>query len=104
MSAQVWWLLLTRYQLCGSSPAMPATSHAVRWVSAIQPLLPAIQVSAMATSTGSIHNLTALKGRISLTIANSSNTGTQNSTLSASNSEASKPISGAGRKFSIAGS
>jgi hypothetical protein len=41
MSTHDWWLQLTRYQPRYGSLATPSTSHSVRWVRRIQPLLQA---------------------------------------------------------------
>src|SRR5690606_15955331 len=47
MSTQLWWLLVTRYQPSWSSWSRPWTTHSVRPARRIQPLLNAIQLSAM---------------------------------------------------------
>jgi phosphoserine aminotransferase len=71
--------------------ATPSTSHSVRWVRRIQPLLQAIQAVAMALSTGSIALRTAAKGSTSLTSASASSSAHQNNVLITSSSKAMMP-------------
>ena len=101
MSTHDWWLLLTMYQLLGSSPSTPCTSQEVRWVSAIQPLLHAIQLSAMANKTGSIHKRMRLNGKTNLMVETNSKMGTQNKMLRVSKPQAIIKTKNEGRKFSI---
>jgi hypothetical protein len=90
-------LLLTMYQLCGSSPSIPCTSQVVRWVRPIQALLPQIQASAINSRMGSMARRTGLKGRMSLSIDTISRMGTQNSALTTISSVAIRKTRGEGR-------
>ena len=91
MSTHDWWLQLTRYQPRYGSSATPRTSHCVRWVRRIQPLLQAIQAVAMALSTGSMALRTTANGSTSLTSASVSSSAHQNSVLITSSVRAMTP-------------
>ena len=102
MSTHDWWLQLTRYQLRGVSPSTPCTSHTVRWVRAIQALLPEIQASAMRSKTGSIKSRTFLSGIVSFTTETSSRMGTQNRAFNTISSVATTPTRTGGKKYNMA--
>jgi len=101
ISAAAWWLAFTRYHCLRCKLSRPCTSHTVRWVSAIQALLPRIQVSATATSKGSRTSRTARQGSSNLSTAITNTSGTHSRVLASSRLLASRPRSGAGRPCSI---
>ncbi len=84
MSTHDWWLQLTMYQPRYSRSSTPGTSHRARCVSRIQPLLQAIQLVAIAFSTGSIAARTRFAGRTSLTSEHAKRRAHQNSVLTTS--------------------
>ena len=101
MSTHDWWLLLTKYQLCGSRPSTPCTSQVVRWVRPIQPLLHDIHDSAMKSSIGSMARRTVRNGKTNLTEAKTSRMGTHNSAFNVISKPAIRPTSAEGRKFNM---
>ena len=101
ISTQLWWLHTTRYHWRGLKGCKPLTSQSSFWVRRIQKLLPAIQASAMRSSSGSIKSRTALKGSSSLTIDTASRIGTHSRMLSSMSRPARAPRRGGGKKWSM---
>src|SRR5471032_1466155 len=102
MSTHDWWLQLTMYQARYSSSSSPATDQSVRWVSRIQPLLPATQRVAIPFSALSIAMRMGLTGTTSLTSASRKIREHQNNVLIPSSSAATTPRANGGRKVSNA--
>src|SRR5690606_14480343 len=101
MATQLWWLLVTRYQPSWSSWSRPWTTHSVRPARRIQPLLNAIQLSAMRIITRVRKRCQAGMGSSALSSEQGSSRLNQNRVLRISSSSEIAPRTGAGRKNSI---
>src|SRR5476649_642075 len=100
MSTHDWWLQLTMYQARYSSSSSPATSHFVRWVRRIQPLLPATQRVAISFSARSIFTRMGFTGMASLTSASRKIREHQKIVLIPSRNAETMPRANGGRKVS----